>query len=105
MLFTYDPALPQNKKDSAPEELITEKVEAYLKRCKIRDLYDIFFLMKSVKEPDKIKASLHRLVKAYQPPSDETNLKAIIIEGIAPTSKGMIEYINRTWENANTSMQ
>src|SRR3989338_3496370 len=28
------------------EELIKDKVQTYLKRCKIRDLYDIFFLLK-----------------------------------------------------------
>src|SRR3989338_3986339 len=31
-----------------PEELIKEKVNAYLKRYKVRDLYDIFFLLRYV---------------------------------------------------------
>ena len=31
-----------------PEELIKEKVEAYTKRKKIRDLYDIFFLLSQI---------------------------------------------------------
>lgn len=88
-----------------PEYLIKEKIETYLKRYKIRDLYDIFFLMKSVKDPNKIKAALSTLIKTYRPPFDETDLKSIIIEGIVPTSKEMIEYIQRKWENANTSTQ
>jgi len=88
-----------------PEDLIKEKVEAYLRRYKIRDLYDIFFLIRLVKNLDTIKTALQRLVKAYRPPPDETNLKAIILEGIIPTSKEMIQYVKGKWENANTSMQ
>jgi predicted nucleotidyltransferase component of viral defense system len=82
-----------------PEEFIEEKVNAYLKRFKIRDLYDIFFLIKLAKT--SIALHLNKLIKAYQKPTDEQDLKAIILEGIAPSSSEMIEYIRQKWENAN----
>jgi predicted nucleotidyltransferase component of viral defense system len=83
-----------------PEEFIEEKVNAYLKRFKIRDLYDIFFLIKLAN--NNIAIHLNKLIKAYKKPIDEQDLKTIILEGIAPSSQEMIEYIQRKWENANT---
>src|SRR3989344_124480 len=52
------------------EQLIKEKVSAYLKRLKIRDLYDIFFLLKyaDVKE---VKDNLKKLIKEFKKPIDE----------------------------------
>ncbi len=38
----------------SPEELIIEKVGAYMQRRKIRDLYDIFFLLNYAKKTEKI---------------------------------------------------
>ena len=71
------------------EELIKEKINAYLNRKKIRDLYDIFFLLRYVQ---KI-AELKKLIKEFKNPIDEKELKIIIFEGIVPDSKKMIEYI------------
>ncbi|MEK6961079.1 MAG: nucleotidyl transferase AbiEii/AbiGii toxin family protein [Nanoarchaeota archaeon] len=97
-----------------PEEFVMEKVETYIKRRKIRDLYDIFFLIKLVKDGPSVKRGIGKLITSYQSPLDEEDLKAIILEGITPTSKEMIEYIQRKreserkpenkrkWENTNT---
>lgn len=84
-----------------PEEFIKEKVNAYLKRLKVRDLYDIFFLLKLVKNWQAITDSIKTLLKDYKPPVDEKDLGAIIIEGIVPSVKEMVEYVKRKWENAN----
>lgn len=35
-------------------------------------------------------------------PVDEPDLKAIILEGVVPSSKDMLDYIKRKWENAST---
>lgn len=78
----------------SPEELIGEKVEAYLKRRKIRDLYDIFFLLKYV-ENNSVDNELKKLVKNYEKPTDENELKTLVIEGLAPSSEKMLEYIRR----------
>jgi predicted nucleotidyltransferase component of viral defense system len=84
----------------SPESFISEKIEAYLHRKKIRDLWDIFFLIKTA-DPAIIKNDIGRFLKTYAPPVDETDLKAIILEGITPSSKEMLEYIT-TWERKNT---
>ncbi|MDO8481363.1 MAG: nucleotidyl transferase AbiEii/AbiGii toxin family protein [Nanoarchaeota archaeon] len=85
-----------------PEEFVREKVSAYLSRKKVRDLYDIFFLLKLVKLVSGVKKDLERLLKAYAPPQDEQDLKVLVLEGLAPSASEMKEYIQRTWESANT---
>ena len=77
------------------EEIINEKINAYLKRLKIRDLYDIFFLLRYVQDENKIK--IHSLIEKFKNPIDEKDLKVLILEGIIPDSKKMLEYI-RKWE-------
>ena len=74
------------------EDLILEKIEAYLKRKKIRDLYDIFFLLSYVQE-NRIKEDLKKLIKNFIKPEDEENLKAIIITGAVPTYEQLFEAI------------
>jgi predicted nucleotidyltransferase component of viral defense system len=79
-----------------PEQIIEEKVHAYLKRGKIRDLYDIFFLLKFVENKDLVKDALKLLIKKFKPPKDEKELKALIISGSVPTVKFMLEEL-RKW--------
>lgn len=77
------------------EELLKEKIETYLKRKKIRDLYDIFFLLKSSNKKE-IKNNLLKFVKNFEKPVDEKNLKVLILDGIAPNYKKMFEYIKNS---------
>jgi len=77
------------------EDLINEKVDTYLKRKKIRDLYDIFFLLNYVSDKKKVILSLKKLIKNFSKPEDEENLKAIIIIGVIPSSKDIFDYITR----------
>lgn len=77
-----------------PETLLKEKINAYLKRKKIRDLYDIFFLLKKV-EKKKVKQQLRKLINNFTKPEDEKDLKALIIEGLVPSSKKMVNFIKR----------
>ncbi|MBI2106255.1 nucleotidyl transferase AbiEii/AbiGii toxin family protein [Candidatus Woesearchaeota archaeon] len=81
------------------EQLIKEKVATYVKRKKIRDLYDVFFLLKLISNFDNIKNEIGILIKNYNPPVDESDLKVIILEGIIPSSEDIIAYIKRKWEN------
>ncbi len=76
------------------EELVFEKVETYLKRRKIRDLYDIFFLLNYVKR-DKVQAELKKLIRNFEKPKDEENLALIIISGAVPDSKQLLRGIGR----------
>ena len=78
-----------------PEELISEKITTYTKRKKIRDLYDIFFLLRHIKDFKAINKSLKDFIKRFTNPIDEQNLKVVIISGPIPTTKNMMEYIKR----------
>ena len=78
-----------------PEDLIEEKVAAYRKRRKIRDLYDIFFLLKYVKDYKRISASLDELLDRFHRPLDEGDLGALILVGISPNTDDMLDYIRR----------
>lgn len=78
-----------------PEDLIKEKIAAYQKRKKIRDLYDIFFLLRYAKDNESVKKELVNFIRNFAIPADEENLKTIIISGPIPTSKNMLEYIER----------
>ena len=78
-----------------PEQLIREKVNAYLKRFKIRDIYDIFFLLRYVKNKNEILNDLKKLIKNFKEPVDEQELKVLIIQGLTPEIKDMLFYIKR----------
>jgi len=79
-----------------PEKLIKEKINAYMKRRKIRDLYDIFFLLRYTEDKKEIKNILKKFVENFENPDDEENLKAILFSYPIPSSKEMLEYI-RKW--------
>ncbi len=83
-----------------PDMFLTEKINTYLKRFKIRDLWDVFFLLKSADTSEKI-SEIGKLIKNYKKPVDETDLKAIILEGAIPSAEEMIEYVKRKWEHKN----
>lgn len=82
----------------SPEEFINEKINTYLKRLKIRDLYDIFFLLKLVKDFNLIRSGLKKLIFSDKKPIDEGDLKTIVFEGIIPTFKEMFNYIKLNYE-------
>ena len=77
------------------EELIIEKVETYLKRKKIRDLYDISFLINYAENREAIKNYLKKLIENYEKPKDEENLANIIIIGAVPNSNEILMEIKR----------
>jgi len=78
-----------------PEEIVIEKISAYSKRRKVRDLYDIFFLLKFIEEKEKVKKPLTNLVGEFKKPEDEKELKVLIISGCVPTVEKMIEEVRR----------
>lgn len=78
----------------SPEDLIIEKIQTYLKRNKIRDLYDILFLL-NYTQNNKIQDYLKKLVENFIKPKDEEDLKSIIISGAIPDSKQLLENIKK----------
>ena len=79
----------------SPESLIKEKIETYLKRLKIRDFYDVFFLLKYVKDKTPIKTNLKKLITNFKKPVDDKELRVLIIEGITPNVEEMLTYVKR----------
>jgi hypothetical protein len=77
------------------EKLLEEKVEAYLARRKIRDLYDAFFLLRLVEKSRSTVSAVLRLIEAFRPPVDEKELRTVVLSGAVPNSKEMLEYIRR----------
>jgi predicted nucleotidyltransferase component of viral defense system len=80
----------------SPEEMILEKISAYKKRKKVRDLYDIFFLLKFVENKEKIKEVLKDFLEKFEKPEDEKELKVLIISGSIPNVESMVE-VMRAW--------
>lgn len=79
-----------------PEELIKEKAATYLKRRKIRDLYDIFFLLRyveGVSAANTVKEALNGLLAKFNAPVDEAELRVLLFEGLVPTTEKMLIYI------------
>jgi predicted nucleotidyltransferase component of viral defense system len=74
------------------EELIKEKVAAYLKRLRIRDLYDVFFLLRYA-DKSKVRQDIKKLSEQFNKPLDEQELKVLILEGLTPSAEKMLQYI------------
>lgn len=76
----------------SPEQLLEEKIAACVKRRLVRDLFDVFFLLRfSTQKPARLQDVLTIAIL------DEKNLKTIILVGIAPSVEEMKRYI-QTWE-------
>ncbi|HLC72581.1 MAG TPA: nucleotidyl transferase AbiEii/AbiGii toxin family protein [Candidatus Nanoarchaeia archaeon] len=76
-----------------PTELLREKATAYTNRRKIRDLYDVFFLARYVKEDAEARTAVQTLLLKYEKAPDEKELKVLILEGVVPSVEKMIEYL------------
>ncbi len=77
------------------EDLVGEKVAAYRGRRKVRDLYDIYFLLNLVQDKKGVSDALESLLKGFKPPADAGELKALIISGAVPRVEDMLEEVRR----------
>ncbi len=77
------------------EDLINEKILAYYNRRFIRDLFDIYILIKYVKKPELIKENLYGFVNSLEKPVDENVLKTIVYIGLPPSYDRMVNYIKQ----------
>jgi predicted nucleotidyltransferase component of viral defense system len=75
------------------EDFLIEKVETYLNRRKIRDLYDIHFIVQQVQDKKLIKEQLTKLINNYKIPVDEENIAGLIIVGSVPTAEDLLREI------------
>ena len=82
-----------------PQDLLLEKLAAYLSRRKVRDVYDVYFLSRLVNDIE-VKREADKLLKKIERPVDEDDLKAIIYEGKVPAFEEMLEAL-RLWVKSN----
>ena len=83
------------------EQLLNEKINTYLSRKKIRDIYDVFFLMRLVSNTSLIDKKIKKIIKEEIPPNDAEDLKVLLLEGVVPKFDELKYYIKRKWENPN----
>ncbi len=97
---TVDGAFISVKTLSA-ETLLAEKVAAYLSRRKVRDLYDIYFLVNIVKDRKNVDQGLLKQMSQLVPSVDEVVLKTIVLTGAVPSAEDMLGAI-RVWAKYST---
>lgn len=73
--------------------LLEEKALAYLGRRKVRDLYDVFYLVQVAEDAAGALEPVRRLVRSFRAPADGGNLRATVITGSVPTVAEMREEI------------
>ena len=79
-----------------PDQLINEIIDAYSDRRYVRDLYDIYHLVKSGSMLESTRTRLRFFLQNIQHPVDESILKSIVYIGLAPTFDRMV---NEIWRN------
>lgn len=79
----------------SPENLLREKISAYMQRKKVRDLYDIFFLLDFLENKKAIRDDLKKFLNNFVSPCDEKELKALIITGAIPRVEDMMRKIKK----------
>jgi len=82
------------------DDLMIEKILAYKSRKKVKDLYDIWFLLNLVEDKKKVRTHIMTMLKHLEKPKDYKTLKALIILGPVPSVENLIEGIN-SWVKRN----
>ena len=77
------------------EDFLSEKIDAYLNRYKVRDLYDVFFLLQKVSPQKSLKKKIKNFLDRYREPIDKKNLPSLIIVGTVPRVDDMLKTIQR----------
>jgi len=82
-------------KTLAPENLLKEKVGAFVSRRKSRDLYDIYYLLDFC-EKEKIRPFLKELLPLLKnEPKDFNMLSELIILGNSPSFRTIVEKVSK----------
>ncbi len=82
-------------KTLAPENLLLEKINAFISRRKSRDLYDIYYLLDFCKI-EEVKPMVKKLLPFLDSePKDFRLLSELIILGRSPSFQSIVEKVNR----------
>ncbi|MGC9021271.1 MAG: nucleotidyl transferase AbiEii/AbiGii toxin family protein [Candidatus Methanodesulfokora sp.] len=76
------------------EELVKEKVRAFLERGKARDLYDIYYLLDFC-DPASIREDIKILLEKLRMPDDFSGLKELILMGVPPSFNAIERKVRR----------
>jgi len=81
-------------KTLTPENLVKEKVRAFLDRKKARDLYDIYYLLDFCEK--EIGSELRKVLpELKEAPRDFSGLKELILMGMAPSFETIVRKVRR----------
>ncbi len=78
----------------SPEGLLMEKLTTYKDRRKMRDLYDIYFLLRIVNK-ENLKDPLREFLRVFKEPVDPESLEDLVFAGVPPSLAEMLEEIKR----------
>jgi predicted nucleotidyltransferase component of viral defense system len=78
------------------DDLIEEKVNTYLSRFLVRDIYDIYVLLNYIEDDDKVRSYLKKLLSDYKKPKDEEILRSLVFIGAIPDVDQILTAI-RKW--------
>lgn len=76
------------------EDLLREKIRAFLDRGKARDLYDVYYLLDFC-DPTSIKDDVKALSEKLRVPDDFSGLKELILMGIPPSFDAIERKVRR----------
>ncbi len=78
------------------EDLLLEKANAYINRKLIRDIYDVYYLSNFISDNKEYNKHVVELIKQFPLLAiDEPTFKSIILTGVTPTTKQMLEALKR----------
>ena len=75
------------------DDLVREKMEAYNSRRFIRDLYDIYHLVRSFDISPDVKKEVRDFAEKVVLPVDESIIKSIVYSSVPPTFRTMVSYL------------
>jgi len=82
-------------KTLSPEDLVREKINAFINRKKSRDLYDIYYLIDFC-DKDRIRNDLRKLLdNLNSKPADFEGLKDLILIGKSPEFETVLRKVRR----------
>lgn len=79
----------------SPEDLILEKIRAYMGRGFIRDIYDVYHLSNYLTRREMVEKEVTNFIASVKAPDDEENLKAIVYSGKIPSFKQIVDALKR----------
>lgn len=82
------------------DDILIEKIAVYRERKKIKDLYDIWFLLNLVEDKSKVLKHLKGIETMLKKPADYGSLNALIILGAVPRTEDLIGGI-KSWLRKN----